>query len=74
MKVTDPDLVSTASQRYAAGGWPCEVDESGTALTAPVQCAVGRSAAVAPLPRDPTKTTAVQVHDPGGATSWSFDE
>ena len=33
--VTDPDLVSAAAERFAAGGWPCVVDESGTALTDP---------------------------------------
>ena len=40
--VTDP----TVAERYAAG-WPCEVDESGTALTAPYS---------APAPRPGTST------------------
>jgi PPOX class probable F420-dependent enzyme len=71
--VTDPDLVSAAAERYAAGGWPCEVDESGTALTAPYS-----APSAGPPPWHlyrvtPTKATALQVQDPGGATSWSFD-
>src|SRR6266545_5127019 len=33
-KVTDPDTVGALAERWAAGGWPCRVDESGTALTA----------------------------------------
>jgi hypothetical protein len=72
--VTDPDLVSVAAERYAAAGWPCEVDESGTALTAPYSAP---SAGPAPwhLYRvTPTKATALQVQEPGGATSWSFDD
>jgi hypothetical protein len=72
--VTDPDLVAAAAERYAAGGWPCEVDESGAALTAPFSAP---SAGPAPwhLYRvTPTKATALQVHGPGGATSWSFDD
>lgn len=70
--VTDPDLVTGAAERYAAGGWPWEVDESGTALGA-VQRAVGGSAAVHLYRVTPTKATALRAHDPGGATSWSFD-
>ena len=52
-------------------GWPCEGDESGTALTAPYS---------APSAGPPpwhlyrvTPTKALLVRDPGGATSWSFD-
>jgi PPOX class probable F420-dependent enzyme len=72
--VTDPGLVSAAAERYAAGGWPCEVDESGAALTAPYS-----APSAGPPPWHlyrvtPAKATALQAHDPGGATSWSFDE
>ena len=72
--ITDPGLVSAAAERYAAAGWPCEVDQSGTALTAP------HSAPSAGPPPwhlyrlTPIKATALQVHDSGGATSWAFDE
>jgi len=72
--VTDPDLVSAAAGRYAAGGWPCEVDESGTALTAAYS-----APSAGPPPWHlyrvtPAQATALQIYDPGGATSWSFDE
>ncbi len=35
-KVTDPATVAELAQVWADGGWPAEVDESGTALTAPI--------------------------------------
>ena len=63
--VTDPDVVAAAAERYAAGGWPCEVDESGTALTAPFS-----APSAGPPPWHlyrvtPTKATGVHAHDPG---------
>ena len=72
--VTDSTVVAVVAARYAAGGWPCEVDESGTALTAPFS-----APSAGPPPWHlyrvtPTKATALQVHGAGGATSWSFDE
>lgn len=33
-RVTDPAAVATMAEIWAEGGWPCRVDESGTALTA----------------------------------------
>ena len=33
-KVTDPATVATIAERFAADGWPCRVDDSGTAVTA----------------------------------------
>ena len=72
--VVDPQLVAAAAERYAAVGWPCEVDASGTALTAPYSAP---SAGPAPwhLYRvTPTRATALLVHDPGGATTWTFDD
>src|SRR4051794_16768932 len=33
--VTDPAIVSRRASQWAEDGWPCEVDASGTALTAP---------------------------------------
>src|SRR5689334_3107857 len=33
--VTDPATVAAMAKRWADGGWPCTVDESGVALTAP---------------------------------------
>src|SRR6266498_1602355 len=33
-RVTDPQTVAAMAARWAAGGWPCRVDETGQALTA----------------------------------------
>ncbi|WP_116998908.1 pyridoxamine 5'-phosphate oxidase family protein [Desertimonas flava] len=69
--VTDPDTVAELARRWAAD-WPCEVDESGIALTAPFSAPsagpppwhVYRIAA--------TAATALQTVEPGGATRWTF--
>ena len=34
-RVTDPEVVAARAAAWAADGWPCAVDESGIALTAP---------------------------------------
>lgn len=72
--VTDSDLVAAAAERYAAGAgraWSTNpVRHSPAPYSAP-------SAGPPPwhLYRvTPIKATALQVHDPGGATSWSFGE
>jgi hypothetical protein len=71
--VTDPAVVAAVAERYAAAGWPCEVDGSGTALTAPYS-----AASAGPPPWHlyrvtPTRATALLVDAPGGATRWDFD-
>jgi PPOX class probable F420-dependent enzyme len=70
--VTDPDLVAKVAERYAAAGWPCEPDESGTALTAPYSAPSAGPAPWHIYRMTPTKATAVGG-DPGGATTWTFD-
>ncbi|MPZ54729.1 MAG: pyridoxamine 5'-phosphate oxidase family protein [Acidimicrobiia bacterium] len=72
--VTDPEVVSVVAERFANSGWPCEPDESGTALTAPYS-----APSAGPPPwhiyrMTPTKATALLVGDPGGATAWYFDD
>jgi hypothetical protein len=71
-RVTDPRTVASMANHWAAQGWPAQVDESGSALTAEysapsagpppwhVYRLVARSA------------TAVLTVDPGGATRWKF--
>lgn len=34
-RVTDPDELARAARAWATGGWPAEVDETGTGITAP---------------------------------------
>ena len=71
-QVTDPTTVADAAARWAEGGWPARVDDSGSALTA------GFSAPSAGPPPwhvyrlVPRSATALLTVDPGGATRWDF--
>ncbi len=71
-KVRDPALVAAAASQWAALGWPAEVDENGTAITAPFN-----APAVGPPPWDVYRVnarsaTALGTVEPGGATRWTF--
>jgi hypothetical protein len=71
-RVTDPAVVAAMAARWRAGGWPAQVDDSGTALTAefsapsagPPPWAVYRVLA--------RSATALSTVEPGGATRWTF--
>jgi hypothetical protein len=70
--VTDPAVVAKVARMYNEDGWPCEVDESGTALTAPFS-----APSAGPPPwhvyRVVPKTAMVlSVVEPGGATRFTF--
>lgn len=70
--VEDPQIVAAMAQRWAAEGWPAQVDESGVALTAP-----NSAPSAGPPPwrvyrLDPRAATAVLTVEPGGATRWRF--
>lgn len=70
--VTDPERVAHLARVWAAGGWPCEVDESGSALTAPYS-----AQSAGPPPWHVYRITArsayaVQTVDPYGASRWTF--
>src|SRR5205823_7823928 len=65
--ITEPVVVADMATRWAAGGWPAEVDETGTALTAPFS-----APSAGPPPwhvyRVTTHTaTALATVEPGGA-------
>lgn len=71
-KVGDPALVATAAARWAANGWPAEVAENGTSITAPFN-----APGVGPPPWDVYRVntrsaTALGTVEPGGATRWTF--
>ena len=71
-QVTDPAIVAAMATRWAEEGWPCRVDESGTALTADFS-----APSAGPPPWHvyrlvPTGATALQTVEPGGATRWTF--
>ncbi|KAA1426713.1 pyridoxamine 5'-phosphate oxidase family protein [Nocardioides antri] len=69
----DPEQVAEVARIYAGEeGWPCQVDESGTALTAPYSA---QSAGPPPwhvFRLDPGSAHAVQAIEPYGATRWVF--
>ena len=71
-RVTDRGTVARMAARWGADGWPCRVDDSGTALTADFS---------APLAGPPPwlvhritarTATALSILEPGGATRWTF--
>ena len=70
--VTDPAFVADVAARYRAEGWPAEVDETGTALTAEFSA----PSAVPPpwhVYRVAPKTAMVlETVEPGGATRFTF--
>ena len=71
-RVTDPSIVAAMAERWASGGWPCRVDETRLALTAPYS-----APSAGPPPWfiyriTPRSATAVSTIDPGGATRWTF--
>jgi hypothetical protein len=70
--VTDPVVVADMAARWAAGGWPAEPDESGTALTAPFSAPSAGPPPWRVYRLVPTRATALQTVEPGGATSWTF--
>jgi PPOX class probable F420-dependent enzyme len=70
--VDDPSLVARMAERWAAGGWPARVDESGVALTAEFS-----APSAGPPPWNvyritPVRATGLLTVEPGGATRWRF--
>ena len=70
--VTDPATVRRMAARWAAGGWPARVDDSGSALTADFS-----APSAGPPPWHVYRlalraATAVATAPPGGATRWRF--
>jgi PPOX class probable F420-dependent enzyme len=70
-RVTDASQVAELARTWAAGGWPCEVDDTGIALTAPFTAPSG-----GPPPwyvyRIEPRTAFGLTMDPAGATRWTF--
>jgi PPOX class probable F420-dependent enzyme len=70
--VTDPVVVADLAARWAAGGWPVQVDESGTALTAEFSAPSAGRPPWHVYRVTPRTATALATTDPGGATLWQF--
>jgi pyridoxine/pyridoxamine 5'-phosphate oxidase len=71
-KVTEPAAVSAYVDRAADGGWPARVDDSGTAVTAEFSAPSAGPPPWHVYRITPTRATALQTVDPGGATRWTF--
>src|SRR3954468_21082638 len=70
--VTDPATVARIAEVYAADGWPCEVDESGSALTAPFSAPSAGPPPWHVYRLTPRAATALSITGDGGATRWRF--
>lgn len=70
--VRDPDTVATLAAIWAEGGWPCEVDESGTALTAPFSAPSAGSPPWLVYRVTARSAVALGTTEPGGATRFTF--
>ncbi len=73
-RVVDPDLVATMAGQWRAAGWPAEVDESGTALTAEYSAPSAGPPPWSVYRIDAGRATATATIEPGGATRWRFLE
>jgi pyridoxine/pyridoxamine 5'-phosphate oxidase len=71
-KVTDPATVAARAEQWAAGGWPCRVDESGTALTADYSAPSAGPPPWVVYRITPREATALGTVGSGGATRWRF--
>ena len=70
--VTDPPTVASLAELWREGGWPVEVDGSGSALTAAFSAPSAGSPPWHVYRIEPTRATALQTVEPGGATTWHF--
>ena len=70
--VTDPAVVADVAERFRAEGWPAQVDESGTALTAEYSAPSAGSPPWHVYRVVPQTATVLSTVEPGGATRWTF--
>ena len=70
--VTDPDSVARMAAEWAAGGWPCRVDDSGIALTADFSAASAGRPPWTVYRIAARRATGLLTVEPGGVSSWRF--
>ena len=70
--VTDPATVAALAATWADGGWPAQVDDSGTALTADFSAPSAGPPPWSVYRIDARAATSVLTVEPGGATRWTF--
>ena len=71
-RVTEPAVVAAMAARWAAGGWPVRVDDTGTALTAEYSAPSAGRPPWFVYQLTPRDATALLTVEPGGATRWRF--
>jgi hypothetical protein len=71
-RITDPPTVAAMAARWAAGGWPARVDDTGEALTADYSAPSAGPPPWFVYRLTPHTATAVGTVEPGGATRWRF--
>jgi hypothetical protein len=71
-RVTDPPIVASMAERWAAEGWPCRVDETGHSLTAEYSAPSAGPPPWFVYRITPRSATALSILEPGGATRWRF--
>ena len=72
-RVTDPQIVASMAERWAAGGWPCRVDETGRALTAEYSAPSAGPPPWFVYRITPRSAVGLSTIEPGGATRWRFE-
>jgi PPOX class probable F420-dependent enzyme len=70
--ITDPPIVANMAARWAAGGWPARVDDSGMALTADFSAPSAGPPPWHVYRLTPSTATALATTGQGGATRWTF--
>jgi hypothetical protein len=70
--VTDPATVARMAAEWSTGGWPCRVDDSGTALTADFSAPSAGQPPWTVYRITAQRATGLLTVEPGGATTWQF--
>jgi hypothetical protein len=71
-QIAAPAIVAAMAQRWSDEGWPCEVDESGRALTAEYSAPSAGPPPWLVYRLTPRSATALAITESGGATRWRF--
>jgi PPOX class probable F420-dependent enzyme len=71
-KVTDSPTVAAMAERWADGGWPARVDDTGVSLTAEYSAPSAGPPPWFVYRIAPRSATALLTVEPGGATRWRF--
>jgi hypothetical protein len=71
-RVTDPELLGRVAKAWADGGWPAEVDETGTGITAPFNAPSQGPPPWNVYRIEPRAATVTLGTEPGGLTRFRF--